>query len=207
MAKDAFFWNLIAKRYAAQPVADQKTYERKLEITKALLCPEDDVFEFGCGTGSTALTLAAHARHIHATDLSHKMIAIAQEKADAANIKNITFEVAAIDDVMLSEGQYDMVLGHSILHLLPNYSDVVARAARALKPGGLFITSTMCLGKGYGILKGLVVLLSPVGLLPKVQFFTKEALSASFESAGFTIEEQWSAKPGGSVFTVARKTH
>ena len=37
-----------------------------------------EVLEFGCGTGSTALTLAPNVRHIQATDVSPKMLEIAR---------------------------------------------------------------------------------------------------------------------------------
>ena len=53
MAQGALMFNLMARRYARQPIADQASYEKKLEITRRYLSPESEVFEFGCGTGST----------------------------------------------------------------------------------------------------------------------------------------------------------
>ncbi len=49
-----------------------------------------DMFEFGCGTGSTAIIHAPYVKHIHAIDLSPKMLEIAQGKVDKENINNIT---------------------------------------------------------------------------------------------------------------------
>ena len=49
------FWDRIADSYARKPVADEDAYQRKLRITRDYFEPEMDVFEFGCGTGSTAL--------------------------------------------------------------------------------------------------------------------------------------------------------
>ncbi len=51
-----------------------------------------EVLEFGCGTGTTAITHAPYVKHIRAIDISSNMIEIAQRKADAKNIKNVTFE-------------------------------------------------------------------------------------------------------------------
>ena len=70
MAPSAKFWDKIAKKYAKQPVADVPSYEKKLEITRGYLSPETQVLEFGCGTGSTAISHAPFVRHIRAIDHS-----------------------------------------------------------------------------------------------------------------------------------------
>ena len=56
------FWDKIAQKYATKRVADPAAYEAKLTRVRALLRAEDRVLEIGCGTGSTALTLARSAR-------------------------------------------------------------------------------------------------------------------------------------------------
>lgn len=48
--------------------------------------PDKAVLELGCGTGSTALTDAAHVPRIDATDVSAAMIAIGLDKAERAGI-------------------------------------------------------------------------------------------------------------------------
>lgn len=55
MAHAACFWDRIADRCARKPVADEAAYQRKLEVTRGYLRPDMEVFEFGCGTGTTAL--------------------------------------------------------------------------------------------------------------------------------------------------------
>ena len=86
-----------------------------------------EVLEFGCGTGSTAITHAPYVKHIQATDISSKMIEIAQGKADANNIENITLKKSSIDEFRVSDQTFDVVLGLSILHLLKNKEEVIAR--------------------------------------------------------------------------------
>ena len=88
---DATFWNAIAERYAAKPVEDPDAFERKIEITKALLRAHDVVLEVGCGTGSLALRLAPALAHLHGVDLSSEMIRIARAKVAASAARNITF--------------------------------------------------------------------------------------------------------------------
>ena len=80
MYKEAKFWDKIAKKYAGQPIGDEEAYQKKLEKTREYLTPETEVFELGCGTGSTALLHAPYVKHIHATDISSAMIAIARER-------------------------------------------------------------------------------------------------------------------------------
>ena len=80
-AKDERFWDRLAEKYASQPIADQATYEQKLAITRKYLTPESEVFEFGCGTGSTALLHAPHVRYILATDVAGNMLDIGRGRA------------------------------------------------------------------------------------------------------------------------------
>lgn len=80
VTNDAHFWDRAARKYAADPIADMAGYERTLERTRQHLKGSDTVFEFGCGTGTTALRLAGSVERIVATDISGEMITIAREK-------------------------------------------------------------------------------------------------------------------------------
>src|SRR5262245_51026994 len=97
IANDARFWDRIARKYAADKIADVAGYERTLEHTRRHLKASDKVLEFGCGTGTTALKLAPFVARIVATDISSEMIAIAREKASAEGVRNVEFEVAVPD--------------------------------------------------------------------------------------------------------------
>lgn len=201
----AKFWDRIAKRYARSPVADEASYQKKLEITRGYLRPDMQVLEFGCGTGSTALIHAPHVRHIHAIDISSKMIEIAQGKADASGVKNITFDQSSFDDFDAPEQSYEVILGLSILHLLENRDAVISKVYRLLPPGGIFVSSTACLGDWMKWFK----LVAPIGkffrVLPLVKVFTSDELAASLARAGFEIEHRWQPGRGKAVFIVARK--
>lgn len=88
MSNEARFWDKHAASNALRPVADQKTYEKKVELTRSYFHDDFDVRELGCGTGSTALVLAPHVRHILATNTSPAMIDIARGKAEAGQIES-----------------------------------------------------------------------------------------------------------------------
>mgnify|MGYP001319442724 CR=1 FL=1 len=105
-----------------------------------------EVLEFGCGTGSTAIVHAPYVKHIQAIDISSKMVEIAQGKADAKNIENVTFQRSTIDEFSVPDQTFDAVLGFSTLHFLENKGEVIARVHKMLRPGGIFVTSTACIG-------------------------------------------------------------
>ena len=77
----ARFWNIMAKRYSKSPVPDEAAYQKKLQVTRKYFRPDMKVFEFGCGTGSTAIVHAPYVKHIQAIDVSSKMVEIAEAKA------------------------------------------------------------------------------------------------------------------------------
>ena len=205
MDQSAKFWDRIAERYSKRPVADEVAYQKKLQVTREYFRPDMEVLEFGCGTGSTAITHAPYVKHIHAIDMSSKMIEIAQAKADAGNIENITFENSNIDDFSLPGQTLDAVLGLSILHLLDNKAEVIARVHKMLKPGGIFVTSTACIGDTMKFLKFVAPLGRFLGLIPLVKVFTTRELLASLTDAGFEIDYQWQPGKNKAVFIVAKK--
>ena len=212
MNSSAKFWNKIAKGYSRQPIADEAAYQKKLQVTREYFQPSMEVLEFGCGTGSTAIAHAPYVQHIQAIDFSSNMIEIAQGKADAQNIQNVTFEQASIDELSVPDRTYDAVLGLNVLHLLENKEEVIAKVYKMLQPGGLFITSTVCLGDTMAWFKLIAPIGKFLGLFPLVKVFTIKDLEKSLTDVGFAIARQWQAgdykSPIGKakiVFIVAKK--
>lgn len=205
MDKSAKFWNRIAERYSKQPIADEASYLKKLQVTQKYLKPDMEVLELGCGTGSTAIIHAPYVKHIRAIDISSEMIKIAQRQADTKKIDNITFETATIDDLNLTEQKPDVVLALSILHLLENSEDVIDYIYKILQPGGIFVSSTTCLGDTMRWLKIITPIGRLLGLMPLLEFFTKDQLKDCLVGAGFNIDHFWQPGKGKAVFIVARK--
>ena len=205
MYRTARFWDWFAKRYSRQPVADEAAYQKKLQVTREYFRPDMRVLEFGCGTGSTAIAHAPYVAHIQAIDISRKMLQIARDKAAAANIDNVDFEYASIDEYEHPDESLDAVMGHSILHLLENKEQVIAKVHRMLKPGGLFITNTACIGDSMKLFRLVAPILSFLGLIPLVRFFTAKELVTSLTMAGFKIDHQWQPGKDKAVFVVASK--
>ena len=199
------FWDKHAERYSKRPVADEEFYQKKLQVTRDYLQPGMEVLEFGCGTGSTAITHAPYVKHIEAIDVSSKMIEIAQGKADASNVKKVTFRRSSIDEFVAPDQAFDVALGLSILHLLNSKEEVIAKVHKMLKPGGIFVTSTVCLGDTMKFFKVIAPIGKFFGLLPVLRVFTTKELEGRLIDAGFEIDYQWQPGKGKAVFIVAKK--
>lgn len=200
------FWDNAAPKYAKSPIKDQQSYEKTLERTRAHLSSDDNVLEIGCGTGTTALKLADAAGHILASDISPKMIEIAEGKARHQAITNVNFLAAAADDPRLDGRAFDAVLAFNVLHLLKDLDTTLKRIAALVKPGGLFISKTVCLGGARWYMKPMISVMQAFGKAPYVRFLANDELDALIEAADFEIIEA-SDDPGKFPrrFVIARR--
>jgi len=200
----AEFWDRVASDYSKQPISDVESYARKLAATQALMRPDMTVLEFGCGTGSTALEHAPHVAKIIATDVSAAMIAIGSEKAEQAGIDNVSFRQSSVAEFD-GEGSYDMVLALNLLHLLPDRTEALAKIHRLLKPGGLFISSTVCLADRMWYLRPVIPIMQWIGKAPYVSFARANGVLREVEEAGFEIQKHWTHGRANSLFLIAAK--
>lgn len=207
MSQSDKFWDSKAEGYAKSPVSDQATYERKLKETQQYLSSEMQILEFGCGTGSTAVQHAPHVKHIDAIDISEQMLAIARSRAEQSCVSNITFSQGTLEDFSAASESQDAVLGLNVIHLIPDRQSVLKEVARILKPGGIFVSSTGCLGNSYlRFIKLLVPLGKRLGLMPDIFILSEDELAAEIKAAGFEIERQWRhGIDDVDVFIIARK--
>jgi 2-polyprenyl-3-methyl-5-hydroxy-6-metoxy-1,4-benzoquinol methylase len=195
----------MARRYADSPMRNPQMWEKTLELTRARLAPEASVLELGCGTGSTALRLAPHLGRYTGTDDASGMIGIAREKLAETPVEGLSFETARTGDGSLPEGPFDAVLAFNLLHLVPDLPATLSEAHRMLKPGGLLITKTPCLGGSRWVaLWPVVGALRLVGKAPPLRFVSPARLEAAIAAAGFVIEERGDYPPP-SRFVVARR--
>lgn len=205
MYKPEKIWDRFAKGYAKSPVSNEAAYQEKLRITRTYFTPQSEVLEIGCGTGTTAVSHAPFVKHIHAIDVSAKMLEFAKAKADAANASNMTFACENIDGLSRNGTSYDVIMAHSILHLIDDKDAVISATYDMLKPGGVLVSSTACISGRKLFLRSALAIGKGLGLLPLVRFFSPEELMQSMTDAGFTIEQHWQPENDDAVFVVARK--
>ena len=205
MDRETAFWNNQADKYEQRPISDEAAYEKKLEATRKYLQPDMDVLEIGCGTGTTAIAHAPFVGHIRATDLSPRMIEIATDKATAAGIDNVTFEALSVDALEAPGASIDVVMAHNILHLIEDKERAIADIHTMLKPGGVFVTSTPCIGDMMLPLRLIVPVGRLLRLIPPVKVFPVAELKDSLDNAGFEIDYEWQPKKSAAAFIVCRK--
>ena len=205
---EAAFWDGIAEKYAKQPVANPDAFDAKIAITKSRMKATDVVLDIGCGTGSLALRLTGSAAHVHGLDLSSEMIRIANGKARAQEVDNVAFHTGPFDDTFraFEPESLDGICAYSLLHLVDDRSAALEQIFRLLKPGGFFISSTVCLGESwvpYGVLIGAMRL---IGKAPMVKIFDKRTLEDEIRESGFVDLSQPDVGAKGEIaFVVAQK--
>jgi ubiquinone/menaquinone biosynthesis C-methylase UbiE len=208
-ARKARFWDRIAHKYAADPIADMAGYEATLRRVQGLLSAEQDVLEIGCGTGTTALRLAPCTRRLLATDVSVNMIAIAREKLAAQPTPQLSFAVADADAPVAGRQACDAVLAFNLLHLVSDLDRALAQVVQALRPGGLLISKTACIAEMNPLIPWLALpLMRAIGKAPHVLCFDADALQAAIARQGMeivSVERHGTRGKDIRVFIVARK--
>ena len=133
------------------------------------------------------------------------MIKIARDKAEAAQIENVSFETRAFEGHDIQASYYDVILALNLLHLLEDPQAAITFAYRALKPGGVFVTSTACISDMSWYFRIIAPVGHFFGLIPLIKVFTQTQLVQSFTDAGFGIDQKWLPKKNAAVFIVAKK--
>jgi len=206
MTTSESFWDKIAPRYAKSPIKNMTAYDETMARTRSHLCASDVVTELGCGTGSTAILLAPNVAEMTATDISGNMIDIGRGKAQADGVENITFVKGDAAASGVAPTSQDAVLAFNLLHLVPDLPAALNEAHALLKPGGVFISKTVCLAEKGWHIRMIVSVMRLFRLAPYVNFLKISDLENMVETAGFKIVEtgNYPASPP-SRFIVARK--
>ena len=151
----------------------------------------------------------SYARKLAATQAlmrpDMEMLAIGQRKAQQAGIDNVKFIQSSVEE-FTADGSYDMVLALNLLHLLPDRTAALAKIHRLLKPGGLFISSTVCLADSMWYLRPVIPVLQWIGKAPYVSFVGTSDVLDEMAAAGFEEQEHWThGGRANSLFLIASK--
>jgi 2-polyprenyl-3-methyl-5-hydroxy-6-metoxy-1,4-benzoquinol methylase len=208
--KSEKMWNQLAKNWDTPGVSLGENDLRIIERTKKYLAAGSMVLDYGCATGSIALEISGMVKEVHGIDISSNMIEIAKRKMDERETKNISFRKGTIFDESLGKESFDLILALSVLHLVEDSAQVIDRVNQLLKPGGVFISATPCLGEKafISVLMNIpIFVLSKIGLIPPINFFSAFSLATTITNEGFQIIEQedFSVHPLRECFIVARK--
>ncbi len=94
--------------------------------------------EIGAGTGYFSLNLlqAGIVREATCTDISPGMVSTLAHNAERLGLKVRTARADA-ESLPFPDSSFDLVLGHAVLHHLPNLERAFAEFSRVLSPGGV----------------------------------------------------------------------
>ncbi len=101
----------------------------------------DNVLEIGAGTGFFIINLAQAGlvARPFATDISPGMVEVCLRNARNVGIMNMTARTADAEALPFDDDSFDLVVGHAVLHHLPNVPKAMLEAYRVLKPGGALV--------------------------------------------------------------------
>jgi len=183
-----------------------RAYDLTVEHTLRYLNPTDRVLDFACGTGLVTLRLAPHVSHVRGIDISPDMVAIAREKVCAQGVPNVEVTNTDLFDPCLEPGSFDAVTAFNVMCYIPDLPRVLARVRALLKPGGLFLSATDCLGSRPSKAGFQKFVKSHTGAMPYVAFFTQRGLEKRVAQNGFSVLERENLFPAPSnLFLAARK--
>ena len=200
------FWNLISSKYAASPISDIAAYEKKIEKLKSYLSPGDHVLDIGCGTGTQCDDLASNVKQVTGIDISSKLLAIAEQRKAERKIENVEFIQTTVFDERFEPGGFDVVMAFYVLHFFEDIDETFRRIYGLLKPNGLFILETACLGEKGKLTGKFLRSAGKLGLLPMINPLTTRHIEQALERAGFSIVDKTKFSESNDEYTlIARK--
>ena len=199
------FWNLIASKYAASPIADRTAYEIKIQKIKTYLSPESVVLDIGCGTGTQCDDLAGNVKQVTGIDISSKLLAIAEQRKIERKLENVNFIHTSFLDEHFQEESFDLVTAFYVFHFFEDIDTAFARIHNLLKPGGLFISETACLGEKGKMIGSFLRLAGNLGFMPKINLLTNEQLEQALDRAGFTLVDKIMFSQSNAEYTLFAK--
>jgi ubiquinone/menaquinone biosynthesis C-methylase UbiE len=182
------FWNQRANHYdnsVNKTYAD--AYQKTIDLTCKHVNREDKLLAFACGTGIVSNAIAPHVQHVTGIDISDKMIAIAQQKAEQDGIENVSYAVANLEDVEIRAGNYTIITAFNVLYFLEDLDQKLKLIYDMLPENGYFLSVTDCVSKEKGLKPFFLKILMKLGIVPFIRQMTPVELTGNIEKAGFKI--------------------
>jgi 2-polyprenyl-6-hydroxyphenyl methylase/3-demethylubiquinone-9 3-methyltransferase len=151
------------------------------------------ILDVGCGAGLFAEPLAMLGGDVLGIDPAPASIGVARRHAEETGAK-LAYRVATVEELAAEAARFDMVTAMEVVEHVADPARFVAAAASLLKPGGLFLASTLnrtlksfalaIVGAEY-----LLRWLEP-GTHRWEQFVTPEELALAVRQAGLKVVER-----------------
>lgn len=172
--------------------------------------PYPSVLEIGCGTGffTLNLMLAGVIGEAWVTDISPGMVGVAERNAAALNL-SVQGKVCDAETLPFADASFDLVVGHAVLHHIPDVELALREVLRVLKPGGRFVFAGEPTTLGDRIARKLShatwVVTTKVSRLPGLRSWGRPVgeLKASSEAAALESQVDLHTFPPGELARLA----
>ncbi|NIW49270.1 MAG: methyltransferase domain-containing protein [Gammaproteobacteria bacterium] len=189
MRKAERFWDRTAENYESRVNENNQAAITTLDLARKHLEPKDIVLDYACASGKYAFEIAPQVSEVWGIDISSEMIRAAKRNAVERGIGNIQFLQAKITDPRLKDESFDVVLAFNILHLVDDPPEVINEIKGLLKPQGVFISITPCLGAGGSLTVMFIRFMSALGIVPRIHPYKPGDVEALIANAQLDILE------------------
>ena len=205
--KSSRFWDKRSKVFDEQVLSVyENAYKKTIKRSIPFLKPEDTMLEIGCGTGNATIPLSQYVKKITAIDISEEMMLKAAEKAKEEGRENITFRQKDLLELDIEQESYDVVAAYNVLLYMKNQEKVLEKIYDILKPGGVFLSATDCLGRNLSKESVRKFWKSKLHLMPYVSLDTPVGLMRKIQRKGFLVIEIVNLhRNPPNIFIVAQK--
>lgn len=195
------FWNFIGKH---TPIKSIEQESKMITRCKPFLEKHFNVLDIGCGPGSYSIELGMQTNDVFAIDPSEEMINSAKKARENFPESKVSFNVGFLEDTPARQ-QFNAICAFNVLHFIDDLPSFFNEVQLRLQPDGLFISSTACMGEGQAGLKLMFKGLSTIKLIPRMQFYTVDALANNISTEGFEILHQETYAKLPELFLVGKK--
>ena len=119
-------------------IKEQKRIATKLKVIDCEISDNQrNALDVGAGTGNLTGKLLQMGYNVVATDISPEMCAILKKKFFGYLPDKLTVINSAVEDLIFSQGKFDLITFYSVLHHLPDYPSALRAVCGFLKKGGV----------------------------------------------------------------------
>jgi len=163
-------------------------YKRKRvrDHLSEFIVPGQNILELNSGTGEDAIWLAEQHCHVHATDISVRMMQVLQQKVEDAHLeKLINSEICSFTALenLKNQGPYDLIFSNFAgLNCTGELDKVLASFTGLLKPKGIV---TLVILPKFCLWEFLLIFKSKLQTATR-RIFSKNGVKARVEQTNFT---------------------
>jgi len=200
------FWNLVSKIFDnPKRTMNSPALLTVKQNSDKYFKPTDTVLDFGCGPGDITYEIALKTKEVYGIDFSEGMVQAANKKAKEHNLENVKYLNADLFDRSFQNISFDIVTAFNVLQYIQDKNQLYKKIHEILKPQGLFISSTACLGERHSPTRFLLSALTSLRVAPKIIFYKKTELENEMKKVGFSIIKTTDIAKLPERFIIARK--